>query len=76
MIPIPAMTLVTAPTDGRIRRLAPVDTQVRKGDVVGTVTGPSGDTEVRSPAAGRVGGPLADHRQPVSAGEGVLWLSR
>lgn len=76
MIPIPAMTLVTAPRDGKVRNVAPVDTPVRKGDVVATLSGPAGDTEVRAPAAGRVGGSLADHRQPVAAGEGVLWLSR
>lgn len=76
MIIIPACAVATTPADGRVRRLAPPATAVRRGDVVATVESPAGTTEVTAPADGTVGGSLADPSQPVSAGEGVLWLSR
>lgn len=76
MIPIPSMALATSPVDGRVRRLADVDTEVSRGDVVAVVSGARGDATVTAPVAGRVGGPLTDRDQPVSAGEGIVWLSR
>jgi biotin carboxyl carrier protein len=76
MIPIPAMSLVTAPVDGRVRSLAPADTVVRRGDVVATIEGAYGPAEIRAACAGRIGGALAGASQAVAAGEGVLWVRR
>ncbi|MEX2503573.1 MAG: hypothetical protein WD378_01915 [Egicoccus sp.] len=76
MIPIPAMTLVTSPVDGRVRSLVAADTLVRHGDVVAMVEGAYGPSEIRAHCNGRVGGALAGASQAVSAGEGVLWVRR
>lgn len=76
MIPIPACAVVTTPVDGRVRRLAPVDTPVRAGEVVATVEGARGARDIVAPASGRVAGALAGMSQAVAAGEGVLWLAR
>lgn len=76
MIPIPAMTLVTSPVDGRVRSLVAADTVVSRGDVVATVEGAYGPAEIRANCSGRIGGALAGTRQAVSAGEGVLWVRR
>lgn len=76
MIHIPACSVATAPADGRVRRLADVDTSVDAGDVVAVVETSRGSREVTAPSRGRVGGALADPAQLVTAGEGVLWLSR
>lgn len=76
MIPIPSCAIVTTPVDGRVRRLLADDTRVRAGDVVATVDSARGSLELVATASGTVGGPLADPSQPVTAGEGVLWLSR
>lgn len=75
MIPLPAFKLVTSPVDGRVHRIAPADTPVRRGDVVALVDAPQGPTEVRAAHAGRVGGVLAIDRQPVGVGDGVLWVA-
>jgi hypothetical protein len=76
MIPIPACAVVTSPVDGRVRRLAGDDTVVLAGDVVATVDGPGGTSHLRAPVPGRVGGAMATATQPVTAGEGVVWLAR
>jgi biotin carboxyl carrier protein len=76
LIPIPAMTVATSPVDGRLRSVVAADTLVRRGDVVATVEGAAGATEVRSSTDGRVGGALAGSRQAVAAGEGVVWMRR
>jgi hypothetical protein len=76
VIPIPAMSVATSPVDGRLRSVVAADTMVRRGDVVATVEGASGATEVRVRADGRVGGALAGARQAVAAGEGVVWMRR
>lgn len=76
MIPIPSMALATSPVDGRVTRLLEVDTAVDRGDVVATVAGARGEARVVAPRSGRVGGPLTDPDQPVSAGEGIVWLTR
>jgi biotin carboxyl carrier protein len=76
VIPIPALTVATSPVDGRLRSVVPADTPVRRGDVVATIEGASGATEVRVGADGRVGGALAGTRQAVAAGEGVVWVRR
>ncbi len=76
MIPIPFCAVVTTPVDGRVRRLVADDTVVRVGDVVATVDSARGSLDLVATTAGTVGGPLADPSQPVTAGEGVLWLSR
>lgn len=76
MIPIPSCSVVTTPVDGRVRRLVAVDTVVERGEVVGSVDGARGAATLTAPTRGRVGGALADERQSVTAGEGVLWLSR
>lgn len=76
MIHIPSCAVVTTPIDGRVRRLAPVDAMVERGQVVATVAGFRGDQALIAPTRGRVGGALADPSQAVVAGEGVLWLSR
>jgi predicted deacylase len=76
VIPIPAMTLLTSPVDGRVRSVVAADTLVRSGDVVATVDGAAGAAEVRAATTGRVGGALAGIRQAVAAGEGVLWVQR
>lgn len=76
MIPIPSCAVITSPVDGRVRRLVASDTVVRPGDVVGEVDGIRGRRDLVATTRGTVGGPLADLTQHVSAGEGVLWLSR
>lgn len=76
MIPIPACTVVTSPVDGRVRRLVDAGALVRAGDVVATVEGVGGAAQLRAAAPGRVGGALAGAAQPVTAGEGVVWLAR
>lgn len=76
MIPIPSCAVITAPVDGRIRRLLASDTRVRPGDVVGEIDGIRGRRDLVATTGGTVGGPLADTAQHVAAGEGVLWLSR
>lgn len=76
MIPIPSCAVITTPVDGRVRRLIAIDTPVRVGDVVGTVDSARGPRELVATSAGTVGGSLADPTQAVSAGEGVVWLSR
>lgn len=76
MIHIPACAVATAPADGRVRRLAEVDTPVDRGDVVAVLETSGGQREVTAPSRGRVAGALARPTQPVTAGEGVLWLSR
>lgn len=76
MIPIPSMSLATSPVDGKVRRMLEPDTPVQRGDVVATVTGASGERSVVAPSAGRVGGSLTGHDQPVRAGEGIVWVSR
>jgi acetyl/propionyl-CoA carboxylase alpha subunit len=76
VIPIPACTVITAPVDGRVRRLLSSDTRVRAGDVVAELDGIGGRRQLVAPRAGTVGGALADPSQTVTAGEGVLWLSR
>lgn len=76
MIPIPACTVVTTPVDGRVRRLVAEGALVSQGDIVATVDGARGASDLRARAAGRVGGALAGRAQPVSAGEGIVWLAR
>jgi biotin carboxyl carrier protein len=76
MIPIPSCTVVTAPVDGRVRRLADEGTDVIAGDVVAMVESGGRDVEIRSPKGGRIAGALAALTQPVTAGDGVLWLAR
>ena len=76
MIPIPPLHLVTAPQDGRVRDLLPAATPVRRGDVVATVETAAGPTTLRAACSGQVGGPLAVRRQPVRAGDGILWVHR
>lgn len=76
MIPIPSCAVVTATADGRVHRLADVDTIVRRGDVVAQIEGARGVMDLTAPVPGRVAGALADPRQAVTTGEGVLWLAR
>lgn len=76
MIPIPACTVVTSPVDGRVRRLVDDGSLVAAGDVVATVDGARGAAQLRATSAGRVGGALAGFAQPVTAGDGVVWLAR
>ena len=76
MIPIPACRVVTAPVAGRVGRLLDPGVEVGAGEVVAVVEGVAGTARLRAPAAGRVGGMLAGTAQPVSAGEGVVWLAR
>lgn len=76
MIPIPACRVVTSPVDGRVRRLVADGAEVDTGDVVATVESTGGAAQLRAPAPGRVGGALAGTAQPVSVGEGVVWLAR
>lgn len=76
MIPLPACTIVTAPTTGRLVTHAEPDTLVEAGDVVAVLEGPEGRLVLRARSRGRVGGALQDVDDPVVAGEGVLWLAR
>lgn len=76
MIPIPACTVVTSPVDGRVARLVDDGAEVAPGDVVATVESVRGSEPLRAQAGGRVGGALAGCSQPISAGEGVVWLAR
>lgn len=76
MIPIPPCTVVTSPVDGRVGRLAAAGSEVGAGDIVAVVEGARGVSQLRAPAAGRIGGALAGAAQPITAGEGVVWLAR
>ena len=76
MIPIPNCAVVTATTEGRVRRLAADGTAVGAGDVVATIDAGGRSVDLRAPRAGRVAGPLAGMSQLVGAGDGVLWLAR
>jgi hypothetical protein len=76
MIPLPAFRLVTAPSDARVRSLAPTDTLVAPGDVVAVLDAPRGPLSLRATAHGRVGGALTATDQPVGAGDGIIWLHR
>jgi biotin carboxyl carrier protein len=76
MIPIPACTVVTSPVDGHVRRLVDDGTVVRPGDVVATVESARGASQLRTSAGGRVGGALATAAQPVTSGQGIVWLAR
>jgi hypothetical protein len=76
MIPLPAFRLVTAPSDARVRSLAPVDTMVSPGDIVAVLDAPRGPMSLRATAHGRVGGALTVADQSVGAGDGVIWLHR
>lgn len=76
MIPIPACTVVTSPVDGHVHRLVDDGTVVRPGEVVATVDGVRGSAQLRTSVGGRVGGALASTAQPVTSGQGVVWLAR
>ncbi|MFP5309904.1 MAG: hypothetical protein ACLGIR_10060 [Actinomycetes bacterium] len=76
MIPIPACSVVTTPVDGRLHRVAPTGSRVRRGDVVATIASSRGARELVAATAGEVGGSLVDLTQGVAAGEPVVWLSR
>jgi biotin carboxyl carrier protein len=76
MIPIPPCTVVTSPVDGHVARLVEDGTIVVPGDVVATVEGARGAAQLRAASGGRVGGALADASQPVSSGQGIVWLAR
>lgn len=73
---IPPCAVVTATVEGRVRRLAESDRDVRRGDVVAVLDGPHGPISLASPIDGRTGGALSRVAQTVQVGEGVLWLSR
>jgi len=76
MIPLPPIMLVTAPSDARVRSLAPVDTLVERGDIVAVLDAPRGPVSLRADTRGRIGGTLANADQTVAAGEGVVWIRR
>lgn len=76
MIPIPSCAVVTAPVDGRVRRLTDAGTTVSAGDVVATVESGGRTVEVTSPRGGLVAGALTSLAQPVTVGDGVLWMAR
>lgn len=76
MIPIPACVVATAPVDGRVAHLVDDGTQVEAGDEVGRIESAAGAWTISAPRAGRVEGSLVSGRQPVVAGQGVLWLAR
>jgi biotin carboxyl carrier protein len=76
MIPIPPCTVVTSPVDGRVGRLVDDGAEVGAGDVVAVVESVRGSAQLRAPAPGRIGGALAGSAQPISVGEGVVWLAR
>lgn len=76
MIPIPACNVVVAPTEGRLRHTVVPDTPVAAGEVVAILETGDGSRDLHAPVAGVVGGPLVINDQAVTAGQGVLWLSR
>ena len=76
MIPIPACTVVTSTVDGHVRGLVDDGTVVGPGDVVATIENARGAAELRASRGGRVGGALANASQPVTSGQGVVWLAR
>jgi biotin carboxyl carrier protein len=76
VIPIPPCTVVTSPVDGHVARLVDDGTVVGPGDVVATVEGARGAAQLRATSGGRVGGALADASQPVTSGQGIVWLAR
>lgn len=71
----PLARLVVSPSLGRFRagRTAP-GAAVDAGDVLGVVTGPSGEIPVTSPFAGVLGGVLALDGEPLRDGQAVAWL--
>jgi acetyl/propionyl-CoA carboxylase alpha subunit len=76
VIPIPALSLLTAPVDGRVRHVAGAETPVRRGDVVATIEGPAGARDLHAGTDGLVGGALAGAAQAVAAGDPVAWVRR
>jgi hypothetical protein len=76
MIPLPAFRLVTAPSEARVRSLAPADTLVAPGDVVAVLDAPRGRLSLRATEHGRVGGALTATDQSVGVGDGLIWLHR
>ncbi|HEX9888382.1 MAG TPA: hypothetical protein VGA69_02805 [Nitriliruptorales bacterium] len=73
---LPPCVIVTAPSKGRLRRVHASGVSVGAGEVVGEFDGPGGTTLLRTPAAGAIGGLLADVGQHLDAGEGLVWLHR
>lgn len=73
---VPPCVLVTAPSAGRLRRVHDAGATVAAGEVVGEFEGPGGTTLLRAPAAGSIGGLLADLGQKLARGEGLVWLHR
>lgn len=76
MIPIPSCTVVTSTSDGRVHSLVEQGTAVVAGDVVATVDNGGATIELTTPRAGLIRGFLANLAQPVTVGEGVVWLDR
>jgi len=76
MIPLPPITLVTAPGEARVRSLATVGATVAPGDVVAVLDAARGPVSLLAGVHGRVGGRLTVADQPVVGGDGVVWIQR
>lgn len=76
MIPIPSCTVVTTTADGRVHSLVEEGTRVAAGDVVATVEAAGRTVDLTTSKPGFIRGFLANLAQPVSTGEGVVWLAR
>lgn len=76
MIPLPSISLVTAPSEARVRSLAIVGATVAPGDVVAVLDAPRGPVSLMAGVHGRVGGRLATTDQTVAGGDGVVWIQR
>lgn len=75
MIPIPSCVVVSSTAEGHVDSLVDKGTVVAGGDVVATVTSAGRRVDLRAPRSGRIQGFLARVRQPVAAGDGVVWLA-
>lgn len=74
MIPLPAVRLITAPSDARVASVAKVGSIVAPGDVVAVLDVARGTFPLVAPVHGTVGGALTVQAQSVASGDAVVWI--
>jgi biotin carboxyl carrier protein len=74
VIPLPAIRLITAPSDARVASVAVVGSVVAPGDVVAVLDVARGTFPLVAPVHGTVGGALTAQAQSVASGDAVVWI--
>jgi len=74
VIPVPAVRLITAPSDARVASVAMVGSVVAPGDVVAVLDVARGTHPLIAPVHGTVGGALTVKEQRVASGDAVVWI--